>query len=359
MGLPRILTAIKGPFLRVVLITFITFFLSESALRIYNHYIPSFVFFSQSYNRFRGKPFAQEWDFRLNSGGFNDTEFSDKRDTTYRIVGIGDSFAFGVVPYRYNYLTLLESQLFRTHADVEVLNLGIPSIGPKEYVSILIHEGLELQPDMVLLSFFIGNDIKHSKPKAWYEFSYVLQLLKLLLHLQTQYEGRIIHGDATYCDECPNLSPERFREIEAERSRMYVKGDPDFPKGLAGALSYLRHIKAICEQRHIDFVVVLIPDEVQINLELQREVRGVSYPHIAEEDWNITYPNTVLAQQLAAMHIDFLDLYPHFAKAGPQQFYRLRDTHWNIAGNQLAADILTSYLTPYLPPPTEQRLPSP
>ena len=40
----------------------------------------------------------------------------------------------------------------------ELINMGIPGIGPREYLAVFIHEGLQLKPDMVLLSFFIGND---------------------------------------------------------------------------------------------------------------------------------------------------------------------------------------------------------
>jgi len=76
-----------------------------------------------------------------------------------------------------NHLTLLESQLQEEGINAEVFNMGIPSIGPKDYLSILIREGLQLQPNMVLLSFFIGNDIleNHRRPK-WYSHSYVASL---------------------------------------------------------------------------------------------------------------------------------------------------------------------------------------
>ena len=136
-----------------LVIAVVSLVLGEITLRIYSHFNPIFVFYDDSYNRFRGKPHGDDWGFKLNSKGFKDLEFGPKRGDVYRIIGIGDSFAYGVVPYRYNYLTILEEHLNEGRAVAEVLNLGIPSIGPRDYLSILVREGLALQPDMVILSF--------------------------------------------------------------------------------------------------------------------------------------------------------------------------------------------------------------
>jgi len=72
----------------------ITIFMGEIALRVYDHYVPSFIFYSGSYDRFRGKPFANDWDFKLNSQGFKDEEFSEKKENVYRILGLGATDCF-------------------------------------------------------------------------------------------------------------------------------------------------------------------------------------------------------------------------------------------------------------------------
>jgi hypothetical protein len=96
----RYMTALKG-ILRVgrdvLLIVLSTVALGEVGLRIYNSIDPLPIFYSGNPDRFRGKPFAPFWNFHLNSRGFNDVEFSaHKTPGTIRILGIGDSFAFGV-----------------------------------------------------------------------------------------------------------------------------------------------------------------------------------------------------------------------------------------------------------------------
>src|SRR5436309_13471021 len=144
---------------QTIIIFFITFVLAEITLRVYNHFNPIFIFYDRSYNRFRGKPGAPDYDFYLNSRGFKDVEFKPQKEAnTYRILALGDSFAFGVVPYQHNYLTLLKQQLNSSDRHIEVLNMGIPGIGPQHYLALFVNEGLQLQPDMVLVSFFIGND---------------------------------------------------------------------------------------------------------------------------------------------------------------------------------------------------------
>ena len=151
----RALTALR----QALIIAAITVVLCEIGLRVFHAVYPLPFFYSGSYNRFRVKPNAVFYGHPLNSRGFNDVEFKiDKEPGVYRILGIGDSFAFGVVPYRDNYLTLIEERLKADGVRTELINMGIPGISPREYLAVLIHEGLQLKPDMVLLTFFVGND---------------------------------------------------------------------------------------------------------------------------------------------------------------------------------------------------------
>lgn len=341
---------IVRPILSIILISIISLVLGELTLRIYHLFNPLFIFYDNSYDRFRGKPFADDWDFKLNSQGFKDIEFSLSKQQGYRILGIGDSFAYGVVPYKYNYLTLLESQFQQESVKVEVLNMGIPSIGPNEYLSVLMREGLEFHPDMVLLSFFIGNDfVQSGSPRKWYSYSYVASLFHYLLTIRPKYEGRIVHGKGVYCDECPVFDQVTHLKIEKDRSSIYVTDNTDFIPLLEKTVDLLNQIQTVCSNKGIELVVVIIPDEVQINSWLQMEVR--TQLMIQEKAWNITLPNERLTAELKNKGIDYLDLYPYFVKeAQVRQLYRPRDTHWNIAGNQLAANIIQSHIHHYVKP---------
>jgi hypothetical protein len=333
-------------FFQVMAVVFITFCLAEVSLRVYNYYFPSFIFYSGSYDRFRGKPFADDWDFKLNSQGFKDKEFSEKKKNVYRILGVGDSFSFGVVPYRYNYLTLIESSLGRGNS-VEVLNMGIPSIGPKDYLALLVKEGLPLQPDMVLLSFFIGNDFVEKKGKEFYEYSFVAALFRYVFFLQPRYEGQILHGNGEYCDDCPSFAEKQYLKIEYDRSLIFLEDNETFDRQLKNTMYYLKQIREVCSRNKIKLVIALIPDELQVNPDLLRALKKSYYPDKVSGELDITLPNTRLGAELGKLGIDYIDLYSAFAHSS-EPLYRKRNTHWNIAGNQRAAVSIAKYIQRYM-----------
>jgi hypothetical protein len=351
----------KSIYLTLVIFSLIASLVAtELALRIYNHFYPLYIFYGNSYNRFRGKPFAQNWDFKLNSQGFNDVEFTEKKASVYRILGIGDSFAFGVVPRQYNFLTVLQSRLREHRFNIEVLNMGIPSTGPKEYLALLVREGLALKPDMVLVSFFVGNDFTDSRrgsSRRWYTYSYVTSLLRYFFVIWPKYEGRLVHTAARYCDDCPVYEPSTYLEIVKDRSFIYLSGDPEAEKLLQDAIFYLKEIQQVCRTKRIDLAVVIIPDEVQVNRFLETEVRS-KFPEELKEKWNMTEPIDRLTAALREEKIHYIDLYPQFlVESKARSLYIPRDSHWNIAGNRLAAEIIEPDIRHHLEQIPIERLP--
>ncbi|HEX7181543.1 MAG TPA: GDSL-type esterase/lipase family protein [Thermoanaerobaculia bacterium] len=87
---------------------------------------------------------------RINRQGFRaDREYSEKASPgILRIVGLGDSFAFGQgVEVEESYLAILERRL----RNAEVINLGVPGYGVDQQLLILESRGLRYHPDLVLL----------------------------------------------------------------------------------------------------------------------------------------------------------------------------------------------------------------
>jgi hypothetical protein len=72
------------------------------------------------------------------------------------IVSLGDSFTWcsGVAPEA-TFTALLEPAL-----GVTTYDLGVPGVGPYEYLEILRRFGLALEPRLVLLDFYEGNDLR-------------------------------------------------------------------------------------------------------------------------------------------------------------------------------------------------------
>ena len=323
----------KGLLTYLIIIPAITFALLEATLRAYDAISPSFVFPDNSGNRWRGKPHSYHYDFQLNSGGFVDIEYEhDKPDSTYRIVALGDSFLYGVVPYENNFLTLLDDMLDDDEQDVEVINMGIPDTAPRQYHALFVNEALAYNPDLVLVHIFIGNDFQLSeKPK-----SYARYLFKVLLNLIPEYEGVARSRDRTYDDNSPTMSEERFAKIQKQRIGVLDPQNQEFRTRIERGLDYIEQIAEIAETRNIKLIVVLIPDVMQIDEELLSEISDQG-KHTALD---VHHPNNIIRERLEENGIDVIDLLPDMLDSAQRNLYKPYDTHWNIAGNQVAAAII-------------------
>lgn len=325
----------------------------EFSLRLFDYYFPSSIFYSESYNQYRGKPHSDSNGFPLNAGGFKDVEFSTvKAKGTYRIVGLGDSFTFGVVPYPHHFLTILEDSLNHLSATpkIEILNMGISSTGPPQYLSILVDEALPLSPDMILLSLFVGNDIREGsmenmRRRKLYSHSHLLSLINYVYIISTSLDNvrKTFSEGVKYCDSCSYMSPEKFLETETGRSYVFQKGNKSFQNDLDDTMYYLIKIANTCKNKGIQLAVVLIPDEVQVDPQLQRQVQEKL--NIDPEDWDNPQPNRALKQKLNSVNVPVIDLLNCFVDHSRKtRLYIPRDTHWNIKGNKLAADEIARVL---------------
>jgi hypothetical protein len=68
--------------LNIAMISLVALSLAEITLRLCHKIYPLYIFYENSYNRFRGKPFAEDYDFRLNSRGFKDLEGKKEKGPT-------------------------------------------------------------------------------------------------------------------------------------------------------------------------------------------------------------------------------------------------------------------------------------
>jgi hypothetical protein len=92
-----------------------------------------------------------------NARGWRDADTPLARTSgTSRIVVLGDSFVFGVsVDYGDRFTEVLESRM----AGVQVVNLGVNAYGTDQELRTLEIEGVRYQPDLVILTSFLGNDL--------------------------------------------------------------------------------------------------------------------------------------------------------------------------------------------------------
>ena len=103
-------------------------------------------------------------------------------------------------------------------------------------------------------------------------------------------------------------------------------------------------MESLCAENEIEFCVAVFPDEVQVDA----EVRNAFLRHYGLEstqfDWGRA--QSILRCLCRERGIRFIDLYPAFLEAAQlgRQLYLPNNGHWNDAGNELAATVLTDEL---------------
>ncbi|HEX9188112.1 MAG TPA: SGNH/GDSL hydrolase family protein [Vicinamibacteria bacterium] len=104
---------------------------------------------------------AFDVEVRANSLGLRDREPGARAPGVFRVLGLGDSFAFGWgVPAEACFLERLGERLDASRPGVahEVLNAGIPGYGTWEARAMLRSVAPSWAPDLVILAFYEGND---------------------------------------------------------------------------------------------------------------------------------------------------------------------------------------------------------
>lgn len=105
---------------------------------------------------------------KINSRGLRDREHSlGKPAGTYRIAVLGDSYAEALqVDAEEAFWSLLPARLercgFQHGKAIETLNFGVSGYGTAQQLLTLRHRAGAYQPDLVVLAFFPGNDVRNN-----------------------------------------------------------------------------------------------------------------------------------------------------------------------------------------------------
>jgi hypothetical protein len=114
------------------------------------------------------------WDvpFKTNQYGLRDEEDFPVTPAQgeYRIISLGDSIAFGLgIPAQDHYTKILERNLNKadTPSRFRVVNASGPGYSPSCYYLYLKHDGLRLQPRLVIVQIELCNDITDEALLGW------------------------------------------------------------------------------------------------------------------------------------------------------------------------------------------------
>jgi hypothetical protein len=300
------------------------------------------------------------------SRGLFTEDIFKKRPDVARILGLGDSFSVYLADKGKNYLNILQQKFIAGgKSDVEIVNAGMAAIGPGYYWHILSKYGDLFKPDLVLVSFFVGNDIEDadfnvcigkfiSEPKdlikrysRYYQFN-KLRLYKLLRNKYIWFrESQLKKREAQHNNhkQVGTFSQDTFISVEKKRSWIFDKNNQDeLQKEWHKCSDIILKIKNWCDRRKINLVITLLPDQFQVDQKVREAVLD-KYKNITEKNLDLAQPDNLIMNFCRAHNIHCLDLLGQFQEQGKtRQLYTLRDTHWNEAGNRLAAELIFEYL---------------
>lgn len=324
---------------------------------------------------FRRRPGSKRWGFPLDSRGYFDNEPGPARAGVTRVVAIGDSFNQGSVPHYLHYTTVCEREL----SGLDVYNMGIPGVGPPEYLYLLRTEALPSKPAAIVVSVFVGNDVCFTDTRVQgrralfdRESYLILTVPSRLMRMRDEERRRPGSGGgstgtgavqqesdapsavletledlvreypyvADPALEVASFSVEKFLSIERVRVRLVSRTEPR--NCYEKFFEVLAEIRDLCDGTPL--LVLLIPDEYQVEDEVWAQVVG---SEAARYDRHM--PQRVIGDWLSRQGIPTVDLLPPLLAVEPladgrRHLFHLRDTHFNTRGNDVAGKALAEGL---------------
>jgi hypothetical protein len=312
-----------------------------------------------------------------NRFGFSARDYSlQKTPGTFRIVVVGDSFGWagGLAD---NYTAMLERRFEARDGahKIDVINTGYPGTQTAEQLIMLKKFGLQYNPDLVILGFFAGNDFFDGVPnrkrivvnKYFFDIDkrYDLRVLgcpiiprsRLWLFLKNKFESDAI--DAAAKREGQEWAratgePEPFQNIPADtyfrlqRARLELfnrtTSTDAFGANIAYIFKAIDEMNELLKSKGIKFVVAIYPDEFQVSSAKFESL--VEHFGLKKEAYDLDLPQNLLKKFLDSKDIAYLDMLDRFrAEESRRELYLYKNTHWNNAGNDLAAELLFQYLS--------------
>ncbi len=278
----------------------------------------------------------KKMDFNIsvqaNSDGIREHEVVDKQHNKVRILGLGDSFAFGWgVEYAQTFYSTVETLLNvnvskSENLSYEVINTGIPGYGTYEALQSLQNIGMGYNPDVVVLAFYEGNDYINNGA-APRNRVITDGYLKDVTHKKWPIHAFILKHSIV----CSLVDMGFGKIIKKTKFKSSIKKTKNF----------LTQMNDILSAKEIPFVFVLIPDQEESFYERSALLRrydqlvgGADLFDAREELQRFAKDNNIY----------FYKLSDNFENAKISSSLRLKDTHFNEKGHALAGKEIFRFL---------------
>jgi hypothetical protein len=301
------------------------------------------------------RPGLPDGGYRTNSFGFRDQEYAlEKPIGVYRIVNLGDSFTFGGAGAAEEvYGELLERRFaeVRRSTRVEVINTGVPGYNTVQEMGHFRKFSRSFQPDLVLVGLFIGGDILENlepfhfrvvdgelapldrMPSLWERWLKRSHLYRILWRVRLRHA----RADAVVTAE---RALSTFLGCEAARLPVCkVAPSQEVVEAYDVTMKLLLELREDVRSAGADLLVLLVPDEVQVNPDVFRMV--CERFSLDPSDFDLDLPNRRLLDFFEREGIWAVDVLQECrAQHRESPVYVALDTHWNVRGHEIAARAL-------------------
>ncbi len=331
----------------------------------------------------------------FNSKGIRGPDYSyEKKETAFRILILGDSFAEGyMVEFKDLFSEIIKSKLKGRGIDCEVINLGTAGYSTDQELLLFQSEGEKYKPDLTVLMFYFNDIWYNSQSVYWRGYKPLFKLKDGELFLTNtplpNFEGKypksyfrsvkywlIIHSKLyiLFSDRLNTIGriykriTRRLNLIMKPHPRVNSPGDKGRDTALVPdefRIWERRYNATICDAWKITEAIIIklrketalvnsgllvfyIPDSICIDDGILKTIR--SEYDISNEQWDMNRVSLGLENICKKNNINFINPAKAFKaradklKEKQESLFFPNDIHWNIAGNELVGEILTDYI---------------
>ena len=262
--------------------------------------------------------------FRDKTNGIWDKWESDDIKIAY----IGNSVTWGEgVEFENTYSSVVESTFSKATVSIKTINLGIAGSNSLQHFAILKSKALQLNPDMIILGYYL-NDIEMRRTQ---KLPNIIQYFLRHSHFSTFLIGRITTAlENRHVQISANLSPTTVSDSKKETScGGYAKRIISGYRTTAweDTKAVILSMFELCRQEGVKFGVVIFPFETQ--------VEGIC-PYTPQE---------LLSSFLSKNGIPYLDIAKIFEKHSSKKKLYLEDDigHPNHIGYKIAGESISRW----------------
>ena len=281
-----------------------------------------------------------------------------------KVLLLGDSFIDNVHCRNCVYQHLLRDL---APLDAAVLNAAESGMGPAEYLATLRAVAPRFRPDLVLLFYYVGNDLTNVQyreaegPGAglksrlkpfldqFYLYHYLRQKWETFSRYTVNYEKVEKSGvppEVVALAKRGDLNHWYFRMSEAHPD--YVKDNvlmetEENLRAWEKTRRILDEIDQATRALGARLALVIFPHTTQVNRSHLDFFRNLRF-NVDERLTGSTKPQDLLKEFCSERGLPCLDLLPAFRSAGGQEFYYESDEHFNARGNRFAENRVFRFL---------------